>query len=1151
MRISYLLLLTLAPLVQPAISQPAFPEPARAYGKYLVEICAVDAVQSSVSCYNPDHAAVTPGVNPVIRAAAAQENRTPQTITLKLVCAPGTPPPSPGAKCTAPYPASKDTDFYVEGTSDSGLPVTQAVASGAVTSSGVTGVVHYHVLSEGTVVIRATQSGNAQYQPAAPVAFALAIAQKTDSACGLFPAQNQSPQKLAAIDLASIVTLLGTPTPYTLTAQGNNTILIYSSRIPLWPKPAPPARGRQVNEARSYDEEDAVLESIHRGMAALLGRTAASLALSPATPFSVELTIPHAPALGDLATRLNSLNYSQFTIQDVGKDRIRVTAPMQPDCDLWTSFLTDVRHNAWQISPEPLNTRLYYLANSNGATYTAAPDVVTAFTALSGAPAAAAATPAASAAPAAAGAPATNNAAISITQPPGSFVAVQSDTVTCALPGAAGCTPATATSPASGAAAPAGPTPPASTPPAQPSLLMSALGTDQLLFAGLNPGDEGLLTERKRVLALLDLPRPEMIINGWVIQNSTTSPEAMGAFNGVVKDAVNQFNGALENVILLGWHSIKTQMAAGNYFDEPFYHYIADRYVADNVPATAASAPESPAMRPDQAAQQFLNNGSTALATPSPGKLSDFGICDPGHYCLGYTSIFDPIKPRLTDLLLAIAAAKRPEDTAIAAATFVETANIAPPAPPMLGSCDKLPRNERDRCTTIFNSLDLRMFVPPAGLPLSSCDSRDVLEAFSAHILASAGAPRMFLACFKEAALKFLQSKDNTVPTLAGLLRSQIADFLFNYKMSQQYPHEFAYYNLSQSADTLNSALSLLMDAFNRDVTAFQRYMRAEVQYEVERLNREHDQRCCVKRLFGLDKPSFFNDGIVTVRTISGQWTGVLTTSQSFVDASSAPTIQGLLSAVPGGAGAATAPTTTTQAIANAASAYQTTYAQIGRSLALTAIPRSLASASSAEIIVSLNADDSADAPTFYGGPQNGTPANLSRVSQHDTSTRVRVESVKLFEISSFSAALQKSRSRFPLIPPFVQLPYIGTIAGIPLPAAKEYHASTAILSAIVVPTAADLAYGLEFLPDQVVVGQEGVQTCSYRPGAAGAGVKPCKLHDAVSLTDFGGKPISGYNRAIVRCLATDRQAPYASINGPTEASRGACAALSFVQLPQ
>jgi hypothetical protein len=60
----------------------------------------------------------------------------------------------------------------------------------------------------------------------------------------------------------------------------------------------------------------------------------------------------------------------------------------------------------------------------------------------------------------------------------------------------------------------------------------------------------------------------------------------------------------------------------------------------------------------------------------------------------------------------------------------------------------------------------------------------------------------------------------------------------------------------------------------------------------------------------------------------------------------------------------------------------------------------------------------------------------------------VRVDSVKLFEISSFTAIVERAHSRFPLLPPFVEIPYIGTFAGVPIGPAREFHSSSAILSA-------------------------------------------------------------------------------------------------------
>jgi len=89
-------------------------------------------------------------------------------------------------------------------------------------------------------------------------------------------------------------------------------------------------------------------------------------------------------------------------------------------------------------------------------------------------------------------------------------------------------------------------------------------------------------------------------------------------------------------------------------------------------------------------------------------------------------------------------------------------------------------------------------------------------------------------------------------------------------------------------------------------------------------------------------------------------------------------------------------------------------------------------------------------------GPKKDSDSEVSRFATNEVTNRVRVDPIKLFEVSSFTAVLRNDRSRFPLLPPFVEIPYIGTLAGIPLPSAKQYHSSTAVLSALVVPTSVD-----------------------------------------------------------------------------------------------
>lgn len=1126
-------------------AQPA-PGP---FGKYLIEILNL----SPDATYTARFSGPAPG------------NLLPQTITLRLAACPST---TASASTSATYPLPAGTPFCVQATSDSTLPVTQTPVSGAEALPAApaaapplpAGTRQYDLKGTGPVVIRGTQGGDRQYSAATPVVLFLRVADppasataKTDPDCASLGLSAPGPD-LAPISVSGIVGLIGNPTPFEPVAEGDSAIFIYASRLP------------------TADESDKLLPQIEAQIAELARRTAKSLGVTPASKaFSVELDIPHAAALGDLATRISGLNYSQFTAQDIGSGRVRIKAQSPPACADWKTFLSAIRHMQWQVTPAPLNMKLYYLSST---------DAATAFTALAGgSTGSGSSTPAAASGSGTSGSSAaggstsgsstSGTATISVNQPPGSVIELKSDTTPCVVAGltlgnGSACAPASGSGGAATASSPGAAASPASsgggaaaaTPP-KPMAMASmavAAGTgeqnpsDLLVFSGANPGDDAQVLERKRILAQLDLPRPEMVINAWVMQNSTVNPRAMGAFTNTVRDLVAGYNDALEQVVLRGWTSVEAQTRQPGYFDPDFYSYIAGQYLADTYV-------ESTSTNSQALAQKFLDTSPARLADDPQKRTDNFGICPAGRYCLGYTTLFQPLKPRLTDFLLTLIAADKPWDKAEKAIQAVEgDRNPVGTERECTAAGPRDPREPHDRCRAIWNDLGLDREVQPSAANCVSTDYRNILGSL---LHPDAGdhprrSPRIYLACFQVAA--------NTYMPHAGLLRSAIADFLFHYKMSQQYPHEFAPYELSQSADGLNSALSPLIDAFNRDILAFQTFMRADVQYQVDRLNRAGNQRCCVKRLFGLDKPSFFNDGLVTVRTISGQQTSVGTTSQSVLDVSHAPTLSNLLSGIanPGGsAGASPLASVLGSAQPNVAllagvlNAYQTASAQFGRQLQLTVVPRSLSTASSAEIAVTLNADETAGGSVYSGGPPGGTPPNTSRVANHDITTRIRVESVKLFEVSSFSAIVQRSRSRFPLIPPFVEIPYIGTIAGIPIPGAKEYHGSTAVMSAMVVPTAADIAYGLRFVPDQVVDGDPG--RCSYIKDSAGQDVKnACRFRRAVSLLDLNKEPVGNFHRSMINCFATEMTSPYPGLAGlRNSADQSACKALSFEAVPR
>jgi hypothetical protein len=342
-----------------------------------------------------------------------------------------------------------------------------------------------------------------------------------------------------------------------------------------------------------------------------------------------------------------------------------------------------------------------------------------------------------------------------------------------------------------------------------------------------------------------------------------------------------------------------------------------------------------------------------------------------------------------------------------------------------------------------------------------------------------------------------------------------------------------------------------LIEAFNEDLEAFQDVLREDLHDEVK------------KEKLDKDKNAFLNDGLITVRTTSGDSASVDTSTQSFLNISIAPTINQLLHNVATNSptGASSGPLrgvasnfsmNEAQVLFGALQSYQTMKLNVGRQLNLTLRPRSLLGAHAAEMDVQLNADDTATAPNYWnpgaGGGSQGA-ADLSHISQHDVTTHVRVDSIRLFEVSSFTAILSKGRDKFPILPPFVELPYIGTLAGIPLPAAKEYHNSTAVISAIIVPTATDIAYSLRFVADRVVVGQldeDGRSPACVFPPSAG---QSCIVRKATSFSDFAGQPIREFHRMELNCIATLGQSPYPTPGGGTASTADStkeCASLDF-----
>jgi len=723
---------------------------------------------------------------------------------------------------------------------------------------------------------------------------------------------------------------------------------------------------------------------------------------------------------------------------------------------------------------------------------------------------------------------------------------------------------------------------------------------DTLVYSNDDGTDRGIF-ERNRLMTVLDLPRPEVLMNIWSLQVSTKNPQTASREAEAASELISYHNEALENSIEEGWEFLSKQMAGNGkkdkdkckckdkgerkdkdknkdtgFFEPRFYEYVTKKFAEDKtyiqnadplLPLAADDLPtgetnllkEELERRKKQKEEQKkkrksqLDQIANADWDSAVGrkKRERWGWCDPRQYCLGFIHAFEPVRPTLTNILLTIMAAKDSKQTADGVIDAIE--------------CREKPDDPKPCCPLSVEKPDPSEVDATVQGRFEKClkDERKLINTFKDRstgdcelddrialldrIIEPNRMRTLQLRCFREQADQSFGpdsgEQDGYGTTRVGLLRAAVADFLFNYKWATEYPHDFVPYDLTQSAQELNAEFNPLVLAFNRDVKAFTQNLETELQCKHDAYTPSNANPLTVL-LKRKSDDAFVNDGMISVRGISGVESIVDTVTQSFFDATKPPSLTDLVKAVSDaeknvpGVLKANLSADEAAVLLGALNSVQPAESKIGRELKLDITPHTLAGASSAELEVKLTADE-AGSPTLYKADKQ-TEDTISRVAKHDTNTRVRVESLKLFDVSSFSAMLQRPRSKFPIVPPFFEVPYFGSFIGWPLSGAKVFHRSTAIVSAIIVPTAADLAFGIEFSTDRVC-------NDSNNPN------QPLVCHAAHSPYDFGNLPLRSFHKAMVQCFASGGKTGYAGllsarIPEETDAARNSCANLSLVK---
>jgi hypothetical protein len=414
--------------------------------------------------------------------------------------------------------------------------------------------------------------------------------------------------------------------------------------------------------------------------------------------------------------------------------------------------------------------------------------------------------------------------------------------------------------------------------------------------------------------------------------------------------------------------------------------------------------------------KQYLTQRYFSVAPNEQNVTAPDSVCGKDQYCLGFTQLFVPVQPSLSRLLLTLIASDAPD----LPNNFIDS--LEGRSPGIVGD---------------------RQYAEASGTAEQegSCESNDYAWTSSSRDKLPG------FKCLREQLGVSLSRGGNLAQ-----MRVALADFLYQYKIAQFYPNDFVAWNQSASAAALDTRLNPIIVAFNRDLAAYLHYLQDQI----------------VDNLPANKKVSFASDGIITARVVSGNPVRVDTTTQNFFESPPTLSVRELFKAASGDNALSLSPFIAGHAaelLAAGMQAEQRTTAKVGRDLNLQITANTLQGASAAEMDVTLNSGEG-EAPTLLTqGSATTSTDNLNRVAKHNVTTKVRVDSQKLFEISSFESVLVHGKS-VPLLPPFVDLPYLGNLARLRLPPGTTYHKSFAIVSAVIIPTAADLANVIEFRAD-------------------------------------------------------------------------------------
>ncbi|HEY0796873.1 MAG TPA: hypothetical protein VGD64_13960 [Acidisarcina sp.] len=570
-----------------------------------------------------------------------------------------------------------------------------------------------------------------------------------------------------------------------------------------------------------------------------------------------------------------------------------------------------------------------------------------------------------------------------------------------------------------------------------PGLHAAAVGDDTILLSSVldDPSNRSQAAKQEKevrgarqLIAMADFPRPAVTISAWNLRISASDEhDAQGRH---AKESIETQAKAIGNAT--STHNLIIQSAI-----DRGWQLLADKL----------GQPDPCSPTQDFLSQQFYRY----LAAPAQNHEN------PACTGLGYRGLFKPLPPNLTHMLLAVIAADNPQQTADEVLAqmempvgFQSTRKLKKGR--FEGAYGVTPGSETDENNNSKRT-ELNTALRPGQEPCEESDYKSYIQEESANHLNLACVRQQLSALFARPAAPSAASR-------LGELRALFANFLFHYRISVLNPHELEPFYFTAAAHNLDAALAPIMDAFTRDVEVFQTKLQEEI------VGNPVDQHL-----------SFSAGSIVTVSTLSDTQATVSMQTQNFFNANNPPTLKQFADALQAAekdqpkilTGNLSADAVTGALGAVSALSQPKATARLGDGVSLTVTPHSLYGASGMELNLTLNADetnDSAGASTsgiVTEGASGSSPDLTSRVAKHDVTTLVRLDSLKLTEVSTVASELVRAKRPLPIILPFLEFPVIGGLVQWPRAPSHVFHRSFAIVSVMEIPTAADLAGTIPF----------------------------------------------------------------------------------------